>query len=584
MGKKILLDFIKNHKISYIVGIFFMLLASYIQSLFPKLLGNIIDILKTDNFAFSVVSNKIVYILLIALGTFLSACIWRNLVIANSRTLECYLREMLYAHFQKLSPEFYNKKKTGDLIAYAINDISAIRMTFGPATALSINGIAICAISIYSMSRSVNWQLTFMALIPIPLIIFSMLKIGKLIQKRFKKVQESFGSISDRVQENIYGIRVIKAYVQEAEEINNFQKLNKEMMDANLNMVKTSSFLSPSIDISFSISFVMSLIVGGNMVLKGSISLGEFIAFNGYLTMIVKPVTSMGRVLTIMERGMASFKRLNDIFNVKPEIEDGEKMLTGPLQGEITFNNLSFSYPTSSEITLENINFNIPKGCTVGILGKTGSGKTTLISLLLKLYNSPEEKIIIDGIDINDFSLEALREGIGYVPQDNFLFSASIKDNISFFKDIYTEDEIKKAAKVSAIYDSIMNLPNNFDTILGERGINLSGGQKQRIALARAIVKNPPILILDDSLSAVDTITEFNILNNLNQIRKEKTTIIIAHRISALKNADFIIVLDKGKILEKGTHHELIKEGGLYYETFKSQFKEEQNECPWEAS
>ena len=580
MGKKLLIDFVKKHKLSYIIGVFFMLLTSYIQSLFPKVLGNIIDILKTDNFNLTVVRNNIIYILFIALGTFLSAFIWRNLIIVNSRTLECYLREMLYSHFQKLSPEFYNKKKTGDLIAYAINDISAVRMTFGPATALTINGIAVCAISIYSMSTSINRQLTLMALLPIPIICLSMLKLGKLIQKRFKKVQESFGAISHRVQENIYGIRVIKAYVQENYEMENFQKLNKEMMDANLNMVKTSSFLSPAIDVSFSISFVMSLILGGNMVMKGTISLGEFIAFNGYLTMIVKPVTSIGRVLTIIERGMASFRRLNDIFDVKPEIENGKKMISVSMKGEIEFNNLSFSYPSSCENTLESINFKIPKGHTVGILGKTGSGKTTLVNLLLKLYNCPKEQIFIDGIDINDFSLEALREGFGYVPQDNFLFSATIKDNISFFKDIYTEEEIIKSAKISAVYDSIMSLPNGFNTVLGERGINLSGGQKQRIALARAIVKNPPILILDDSLSAVDTITEFNILNNLKKIRKDKTTIVIAHRISALKNADFIIVLNKGRILEKGTHNELIKEGGLYYETFRSQFKDEQTMYP----
>jgi len=584
MGKKLMIDFIKKHKISYIIGIFFMLLTSYIQSLFPRVLGNVIDILKTDNFNFRDVKINILYILLIALAAFITTYAWRNLVIGNSRNMECYLREKLYNHFQKLSPEFYNKRKTGDLISYAINDISAIRMTFGPATAMTINGLALCAISIYSMAMAINWRLTLMTLLPIPLIIFFMLKIGKLVQKRFRKVQESFAAISDRVQENIYGIRVIKAYVQEEHEVLNFEKLNMAMMDSNLKMVKVSSFLSPIIDFSFSVSFVMNLIIGGNMVLKGEISLGDFTAFTGYLAMITKPIISIGRVMTIFQRGIASLKRLNEIFNVTPEIQDGEKMIRRPIEGKIELKNLNFSYPHCSEKTLKNIKLHIPKGCTLGILGKTGAGKTTLVNLLLKLYTAPKGKIFIDETDINDYSLETLREGIGYVPQDNFLFSASIKDNISFFKDIFTEKEMEEAAEASLILESIMGFSDGFNTQLGERGVNLSGGQKQRISIARAIIKNPPILILDDSLSAVDTITESKILENLKEIRTDKTTIVVAHRISALKDADFIIVLDNGSICEKGTHDELLSKGGLYYETYKAQYKDTPKEPKWEAS
>ena len=584
MGQKLIKDFIKKHKYSYITGIFFMLSASYIQTLFPKVLGNTVDILKNSNFKFSAVRINILYILLIALGTFASTYAWRNLVIGNARSLECYLREMLYNHFQRLSPEFYNRRKTGDLIAYAINDISAVRMTFGPATANTINGVVVCTISIYSMAAAINWRLTLMSLLPVPFIIYFMLKIGSIVQKRFRKVQENFASISDRVQENIYGIRVIKAYVQEEEEVKNFRRLNSRMMESNLSMVRISSYLAPIIELCFSISFVLNLIIGGNMVLKGTISLGDFIAFNGYLTIIMVPVISIGRIITIFQRGMASLKRLNEIFDVKPDIVDGIKKVEKPINGEIEINHLNFTYPGSHEAVLSDINIKIPDGHTLGIVGRTGSGKSTLCSLLLKLYNVDSKKIFIDGVDINDYTLDSLRKDIGFVPQETFLFSASISDNIRFFKDIYSEKDVIESSRVSCIYDNIMELPDKFDTVLGERGVNLSGGQKQRISIARAIVKDPSILILDDSLSAVDAITESEILKNLKDFRKNRTTIIIAHRLSAVESADEIIVLDHGKICERGTHQQLLMKRGLYYEIYMEQYKDRQEKIQYQAS
>lgn len=483
-----------------------------------------------------------------------------------------------------MSPEFYNRRKTGDLIAYAINDISAVRMTFGPATAMSINGIVVCSVSVFSMASAVNWKLTMLSLIPVPFIVFFMIKIGGLVQKRFRRVQENFAAISDRVQENIYGIRVIKAYVQEDAEVKNFEKLNSSMMNSNLDMVRISSFLSPLIQICFSISFILNLIIGGNMVLKGSISLGDFTAFNGYLLLIMNPVISIGRVINVFQRGMASLKRLNEIFEVKPDITDGERKIEKPIEGSIEIRNLNFSYPNSSEEALSGINISIKKGHTLGIVGKTGSGKSTIAGLLLKLYNVKDCSIFVDGIDINDYSIAALREGFGYVPQENFLFSASIKDNIRFFKDIYSEDKIEDSAKESCIYDSIKAFPQGFDTRLEELGVNLSGGQKQRISIARALVKDPPILILDDSLSAVDTITESIILDNLKRIRNGKTSIIIAHRLSAVECADEIIVLDNGSIKEKGTHEELLRKEGLYYEIYMEQHRDKQEGYSCQAS
>lgn len=572
MGKKIIFRFFREHKFSYIVGILFMLLSSYIQTLFPKVLGNTVDILKTRNFRPGAVTVSIFYILLIAAGTFCTTYVWRNLVIGNARKLECHLREKLFDHFQILSPEFYSRRKTGDLIAYAINDINAVRMTFGPATSMSVNGVVVCVISIYSMANAINWKLTLFSLLPIPLMVAIMFTIGKIVKKRFRRVQETFSAISDRVNENINGIRVIKAYVQEDGEVEKFQKLNNQMVDANLGMVRVSAFLSPLIELCFTVSFVFNLIWGGGMVLKGSISLGDFVAFNGYLAMILAPVLSIGQVITIIQRGMASLGRLNDILSEQPAIRDEGETERFPQDASIEIRNLSFTYPGAEKASLSDISLNVPGGRTLGIIGKTGSGKSTLVNLLLKMYNVPDGTIRVGGTDINEYRLAALRGGFGLVPQDNFLFSASIAENIRFFKDVYTDEQVEQAARNSCIYESIAGLPDGFETVLGERGVNLSGGQKQRISIARALVKDPEILVLDDALSAVDTVTESEILANLRKVRQKKTTVIIASRISAVMEADEIIVLDGGRICERGTHGQLLAEGGVYSEIYNYQF------------
>lgn len=574
MGKGIIIRFFKVHKFSYIIGVLFMLLSSYIQTLFPKVLGNTVDILKSKGFQPSSVYLNILFILLIAAGTFAATYVWRNLVIGNARKLECHLREELFDHFQLLSPEFYSHRKTGDLIAYAINDINAVRMTFGPATSMSINGIVVCIISVYSMANAVNWRLTLLSLLPIPVMVYIMFTVGRIVKRRFKRVQETFAAISDRVNENINGIRVIKAYVQEDGEVEKFQKLNNQMVESNLSMVRVSAFLSPLIELCFTVSFVLNLIWGGNMVLKGTISLGDFVAFNGYLTMILAPVLSIGQVITIFQRGMASLGRLNDILSVKPDIAEGA-IEEFPRNSSVEINDLSFTYSGAESPSLSGITLTVPKGHTLGIIGKTGSGKTTLVNLLLKMVNLPDGAVRIGGTDINTLQLAALRSGIGLVPQDNFLFYASIADNIRFFKDSYSDEEVEEAARNGCIYQNIADLPDGFETILGERGVNLSGGQKQRLAIARALVKNPEILILDDALSAVDSVTESQILSNLRWLRQNKTTIIIASRISAVMEADEIIVLDEGMIRERGTHQQLLEKGGIYSEIYSYQFSED---------
>jgi ATP-binding cassette subfamily B protein len=573
---RILIDFMKQYWFRYILGIVFLFLSAYVQAYNPKLLGMIIDLLDAKTIDKQSVFYYLQLLVLVAVLAFLTRYTWRYFIVGNARNMECYLRQRLFKHFQSLPVQFYNNRKTGDLMAYAINDVSAVRMAFGPALAMTINGVCLSTISIFSMVKSVNLTLTILALLPIPIIVIAMFKIGGLVQLRFKTVQESFAGISDRVQENISGIRVIKSYVQEQQEVDNFDILNEKIKQSNIRMVRVSSMLSPMIEVCFGVSFMLNLIYGSGLVRSGIITLGDFVAFNGYLAMIMTPIISVGRVINLTQKGLASYKRLNEIFQAKTDIteETADKNLN-KIDGDIDLEELSFKYPGCDEYALKDICIKLESGKVLGIIGKTGSGKTTLVNLLLRLYRIEEGSIKIGGRDIGEYPLEILRSDIGYVPQDNFLFSASIKENIGFFKDIYSEEDIANAAKLSCVYDNISSFPKGFDTMIGERGVNLSGGQKQRISIARALIKMPQLLILDDALSAVDTKTEEEIINNFSQILKDKMAVIIAHRISAVKHSDEIIVMDHGRIVERGSHEKLLEQRGLYYEIYQEQFKEE---------
>lgn len=571
----VILDFLKDYWFYYVLGIIFLIINTYVRSLSPKLLGIIVDLLSATSMDKQAIFFYLLLMILAAIGAFITRYIWRYYIIGNSRYLECYLRKRLFQHFQTLPVQFYHERKVGNLMAYAINDINAVRRAFGPGLSNLVNGIGMTAVVIYSMTQSINLKLTLITLLPIPIIIYLLLSIGRLVQERFRIVQENFANISDRIQENISGIRVIKAYVQEEQEVENFIELNEEMRNSNIEMVKVSSLLSPLIRICFGVSFMFSLIYGSNMVRNGTITLGKFVAFNGYLTMIVRPITFIGRVINITEKGMASYKRLDEVFQEKPDIHSSyeDKSLTR-VSGDIEFKGLNFSYPFSKNLALKNINLKIPEGTTLGIIGETASGKTTLVNLLLRLYKVDRGKITIGKRDINDYPVEVLRESIGYVPQDNILFTTTIRESIHFSRDIYTDEEIEEATKLSHIYENIVEFPRGFDTIVGERGVNLSGGQKQRISIARALIKDPKILILDDSLSAVDTKTEEGIINNLKEVLKDKTGIIIGHRISVVQDADHIIVMEEGEIVEEGSHDELLAKEGVYYDIYKSQFEE----------
>jgi len=567
--KKILLNFIKERILSYIAGILLLIAASIVSLRIPKVLGKVTDMLnKGQGTVKEIRIQLIIMIGLAVLGFVLRFC-WRYFLVGNCRHVESYLRRNLFAHLQSLPVNFYNNHRTGDLVAYAINDINAIRRVFGFGFVALIEGVLINTVSVYYMAETIEPVLTLMALGPVPLVIAVTILLRKTIRSRFEKVQKAFATISERVQENIMGIRVLKAFAQEEHEMVKFNKLSRENVHTHMRMVRVSGALGPVTQVCFSFSFLLFIIYGSKLVAAETISLGYFIAFNTYMATIMRPVINISRIVEVWQRGAASAKRLNDIFTETSDILDGEE--NNIKNYDIEIKNLTFIYPQTEMPVLKNINLTIPSGTTLGVIGKTGSGKTTLANLLLRLYPIPDGHIFINNIDINQISLETLRGKIGFVPQDNFLFSTTIKTNIGFYHEGITDGEIEEAAKMSGVYDDILEFPDGFDTVVGERGITLSGGQRQRVTIARALVKNPSILILDDSLSAVDTETEREVLGNIKNILKHRTGIIISHRVSTVMNADKIIYLEDGQIIEEGSHQELMDQKGAYYRLYMSQ-------------
>lgn len=569
-------EFLLKHKWSYLFGVFWLLLIDSVQLIEPQIfrkLGNDFDNNLLNSTAIIKYALMIIIIgLVISIGRYF----WRIYIIGTSRKLEYYLRNKLFNHLLLLSPNYFNTHKTGDLMAHATNDVNAVRMAIGQGTIMMVDSSFMMVLSIVMMVRTAGVKLTAISLFTLPLIIVIVTRFGKIIHKRFRIVQEAFSNLSDTIQESFSGIRVVKSFVQEDLVFEKFTEINDENLKKNLDLVKVSGTFHPLIRFVSSISFLLIILYGGKEVIYGTISLGDFIAFNLYLGLLVWPMMALGFVINMLQRGAASMDRINQILDEKPEIFDKEdKIQLDDPKGKISFKNVNFKYPGSSNYALQNINFTIEEGKSLAIVGRTGSGKSTIVSLLLRLYDIEDGEITFDDIGIKDLSLKSLRGNIGYVPQDNFLFSTSLEDNIAFaFDDPVPEDKIIQATKFSEVYDNIIEFPQGFKTIIGERGVTLSGGQKQRTAIARAIIKDPSVLILDDSLSAVDTETEERILNNLKNVAN-KTTIIISHRISTVKDSDEIIYIEDGQIVERGTHSELLSLNGLYRDLHEKQLLEE---------
>lgn len=572
-------EFLKENRWRYLWGVLVLLIVDALQLVTPKLLGRITDELGSGALTMNQIYIYIAVIIALALCIAIGRYIWRMLVMGNARNLEFWLRNKFFAHLENLTPNFYNNHKTGDLMAHATNDINAVRMAFGPGIVMITDAVFLTSTTILIMITTIDIRLTSMALMPLPIIAAIMIFFGKMVQSKFKSVQEAFSALTDRVQESFSGIRVIKSFVQENKEIKQFSEYNNNYVEKNLQLIKVWGLMFPMVAFIGSLSFLIALYYGGSLVIDNVISLGQFVSFIAYLGLLTWPMMALGWVVNILQRGTASMKRINEILNTEPEIFDRDNTTEiNDLKPSIEFKNLSFTYPGAKTPALSGINLKIEEGKSLAVIGMTGSGKTTLVNLIMRLYNSNEGELFIGGMDINDIPLKELRTNIGYVPQDNFLFSVSIKDNIAFSDTSMHEETIENAAKIAQVYDNIMDFPEKFNTILGERGVTLSGGQKQRVSIARAIAKNPKIIILDDALSAVDTKTEEKILEGLKEIMKSKTSIIIAHRISTIKDADEIIVLADGQIAERGTHKELVGMKGLYDNIYKKQLLEEKIE------
>lgn len=569
-------EFLKSNKMKYFWGIIVLLFVDGLQLIVPKLLGFLTDSLKAHTLSMKQIYFYIFIIITIAVLVAIFRYIWRMLIMGTSRELEFWLRNKLFSHLEKLSLNYFHHTKTGDLMAHATNDINAVRMALGPGIVMFTDAVFLSISTIFIMIISVDRKLTLIALLPLPFVALTVTFFGKLIQTRFKKVQESFSFLTDKAQESFSGIRVIKSFVQETKEVENFAQSNEDYLEKNMNLIKVWGMMFPMVIFMSALSFVITLYFGGILVIDNVISLGQFVSFISYLGMLTWPMMAIGYVINVLQRGMASMVRLNQIFDTMPEIYDRKNTLAiDSFEENIEFKNLTFTYPGATVPALSDINLKLGKGKNLAIIGKTGSGKSTLANLILRLYNVDKNSLLIGGYDINQIPISLLRRGIGCVPQDNFLFSCTIRENIAFADENLPMEIIEEAAKIAGVYDDIMDFPLKFETMLGERGVTLSGGQKQRISIARAIAKKPGILILDDCLSAVDTKTEEKILKNIKEVTKDMTTIIIAHRISTIKDADEIIVLDKGKIIERGNHEQLVDLDGYYHNIYQKQLLEE---------
>ena len=565
-------QYIRRHRLQYILGILTLFFVDYANIFIPKLTGVITDGLTAHSMDWGDVKKNLLYLFLLGLSLAVGRFFWRYFLFGASRSIEKELRNDMFAHLEKMDVEYYNEHKTGDLMTRFTSDLNAIRMAIGPAVISVFDASVMTFMVIFQMMYYVSVKLTLLTLIPMLLILFGEIYYGKIIRPRFTARQEAVSDLTDYVQESFSGIRVIKAFVREKSQRYHFLKENTNTMEKNLSIAKIQCFIIPLLDVVIGLSSLITLIYGGYLALLGDITLGRFVAFNQYINMLVWPMLACGDSVNMFSQGVASIHRVQEIFDSKPEVADTDKTESvDEIKGEITFNHLSFIHRGHSEPTLEDINLHVPAGTTLAIIGRTGNGKSTLVNLLLHLYNTKPGMLLIDGKDINTIPLKTLRENIGYVPQDNFLFSDTLKSNIAFGAEDEDMGAIISATQAACIHENIVQFPDGYETIVGERGVTLSGGQKQRSSIARALMKNAPILILDDALSAVDTDTEEHILHNLKKNRAGKTTILIAHRISTIQNADIIMVLENGTAAEIGNHASLMEQHGIYYDMFEKQ-------------
>ena len=578
---KLALRYLSRYWVQYLLGIFALFIVDRVNANVPLLSGELIDGLTTraeTGFGLPEIGNIVLRLIgmgaIIAVGRFG----WRYFLFGSARSVERDLRRDMFAHLETLSMYYYNEHKTGDLMAHFTNDLMSVRRLLGMTVITIFDATVMLILVLRNMITYVDARLTVTAVAPMIVIVVGNVFFGKHMHRRFLKKQEAFSDLTDQVQESISGIRVIKAFVQEMAQLKAFAKINSKNRDKNLGVVKLVALFIPILELIIGLSLLATLLYGGRLAIYGEITPGQFVAFNSYVGMLVWPMIAVGEAVSAVSQGMASLRRIRTILDEKPDIRDeGDPSITG-LKGMIDLKDLTFSYPGAEDRpALKDISVHVNAGETLAVIGRTGSGKTTLASLLTRLWDTRlPDMIMIDGHSLRHIPLSVLRRDIAYVPQDSFLFSDTVEHNIAFAVRNAAHEDVVRVAEAAQVHENILEFPNGYDTVVGERGVTVSGGQKQRISIARALMKDAPILLLDDALSAVDTDTEEKILGNLRKMRKDRTTVIIAHRISTIQHADHVLVQDDGRMAEYGTHAELLALGGLYRSIYDKQQLEKQ--------
>lgn len=563
--------FFKAQKKFYILGLFMLLFIALLELLPPQIIGKTIDGITKKTLTPQLLTIYLIILAVAAVLIYISRYIWRISIFGTSQKLGNILRRYLYHKYTEMSAQFFQKRRTGDLMAHATNDINAVQNAAGAGILMIADSLITGGMVIITMAITISWQLTLIVLIPLPIMVLLTRYYGRLLSKGFKKAQAAFSRLNDKTQESVAGIKVTKTFGYEKEDQADFRNLSDDVVKKNLTVAKIDSLFDPTIMLVFGTSEFLAIAFGSHMVFTKTITLGQLITFSTYLGMLVWPLLALGLFFNIVQRAKASYERIDNILNTPNAIDTSYTIDKKP-QGTIQFNIPTFHYPGYESRGLKDVCFTIESGMTVGIVGRTGSGKSTLIKLLLREFDTlrPED-ITYNGNPIASYSRRALRTQFGYVPQEHFLFSTTIRNNIAFGDIDVQDQQLYHVSKMSHIHDDIVAFPKGYDTVVGERGVSLSGGQKQRISIARALLLDPEVLILDDSLSAVDAQTEEAILTNLQSLRSKKTNIITAHRMSAVKDADLILVMEQGTIVERGTHTQLMQNKGWYYDTYTAQ-------------